>query len=180
MRPAFPTSDYYGPSAPPRRHQPTASLPTRAAHQQRRDGRHRDGSHVHHASIDGIGAQLFPCSIATSTPQTFLAASPPTALDRLRSPRPANVAGRRALRSGPHPPGWSRRPLLRGFNHWFTLVTPFRLAERALNRLVVPVRLAVVRAAPALACASRLRLPSASPGRCDDSAAKPSQLRSIT
>lgn len=53
MRPAFPTSDYYGPSAPPRRDQPTASLPTAG-------GRHRDGSHVHHVSIDGIGAQLFP------------------------------------------------------------------------------------------------------------------------
>ena len=53
MQPALPASDYYGPSAPPRRHQPTASLPTTG-------GRHRDGSHVHHVSIDGVGAQLFP------------------------------------------------------------------------------------------------------------------------
>lgn len=58
MWPAFPSSDYYGPSAPSRRHQPTASLPT--ATRRQRVGRHRDGSHVHHASIDGVGAQLFP------------------------------------------------------------------------------------------------------------------------
>src|SRR5215207_1638274 len=81
MWPAFPTADYYGPSAPTPRHRPTASLP---AH----DGQHEDGSHVHHFSIDGIGVRLFPCSIATSTPQTLSAASPPAALGRLRSSRP--------------------------------------------------------------------------------------------
>jgi hypothetical protein len=53
---------------------------------------------------------------------------------------------------------------LRGFNHWFTSVTPFRLAERALSRLVVPARLASVRAAPALTRASGIRLLSASSG----------------
>jgi len=58
MWPAFPASDYYGPSAPSRRYQPTASLPATA--RRRQGGRHQDGSHVHHASIDGIGAQLFP------------------------------------------------------------------------------------------------------------------------
>lgn len=59
MWPAFPTSDYYGPSAPPLNHRPTADLPT-ATHCGRRNGRLRDGSHVHHVSIDGVGAQLFP------------------------------------------------------------------------------------------------------------------------
>jgi len=58
MRPAFPASDYYGPSVPPRRHQPTADLPTPPANGC--DGRLWDGSHVHHVSIDGVGAQLFP------------------------------------------------------------------------------------------------------------------------
>ena len=38
----------------------------------------------------------------------------------------------------------------------------FRLAERALDRLMVPVRLAVVGAAPALTRASGIRLPPAS------------------
>src|SRR3954453_9622229 len=91
MRPAFPASDYYGPSVPVRRHQPTASLPTTR-------GRHRDGSHVHHASIDGIGAQLFPCSIATTPPPPFLVSSPPTALRRLWSPRRRSRTTRCALR----------------------------------------------------------------------------------
>jgi hypothetical protein len=123
MRPAFPTSDYYGPSVPLRCHQPTASLPTTG-------GRHRNGSHVHHASIDGIGAQLFPCSFATSTPQTFLAASPPTALRRLRSPRrqlsPTACAAVRPISARFEPVS-----ALRGFNHWFTLVTPsVSLSER--------------------------------------------------
>jgi len=46
MWPAFPAADYYGSSAPPRRHQPTACLPgdQRAAG---RGGGHRGGSHVH-------------------------------------------------------------------------------------------------------------------------------------
>ena len=59
MWPAFPTSDYYGPSAPPQGHQPTTGLPA-ATHTGRQDGRLQDGSHVHHISIDGVGAQLFP------------------------------------------------------------------------------------------------------------------------
>jgi hypothetical protein len=33
--------------------------------------------------------------------------------------------------AGPYPPGLSRRPHLRGFCHWITCVTPFRLACRA-------------------------------------------------
>jgi hypothetical protein len=46
MWPAFPTSDYYGSSAPPRRHQPTTDLPAhRPTGRRGRDG--RDGSHVH-------------------------------------------------------------------------------------------------------------------------------------
>jgi hypothetical protein len=53
---------------------------------------------------------------------------------------------------------------LRGFNHWFTSVTPFRLAEQALGHLVVLARLAFVAAAPALARASGVRLPPASSG----------------
>src|SRR4051812_2934042 len=122
MRPAFPASDYYGPSAPFRRHQPTAGLPTTG-------GRHRDGSHVHHASIDAIDAQLFPCSIATSTPQTFLAASPPTALRRLRSPRPRPRTAYAALR--PTSTRFEPASLSRAFSHWFTLVTPsVSLSER--------------------------------------------------
>ena len=78
----------------------------------------------------GSAPSSSPCSIATSTPQTFLVASPPTALGRLRSPRaqPARAACA-ALR--PTSTRLEPASLLRGFNHWFTSVTPFRLAQRA-------------------------------------------------
>jgi hypothetical protein len=36
-----------------------------------------DGSHVHHAPLDGMGAQLFPGGLATTTPQHFAMASGP-------------------------------------------------------------------------------------------------------
>ena len=50
MRPAFPTSDYYESSAPPRRHQPATDLPTgQLAAARVRD--HRDGSHVHPPTV---------------------------------------------------------------------------------------------------------------------------------
>ncbi len=56
---------------------------------------------------------------------------------------------------------------LRGVNHRFTFVTPFRHRLPDPGRLAVPTRPDVVRAAPTLPCASRIRLPSASPGCCD-------------
>ena len=74
MRTAFPSSDYYGGSVPLPGPRPTTDLPA-AALAARPDGRPRSGSHVHHVPIDGGGAQLFPGSLAASTPQTFLAAS---------------------------------------------------------------------------------------------------------
>ncbi len=74
MWPAFPASDYYRASVPPRRHQLTTSLPA-AGLAGRRGGRRRGGSHVHHRSVGGVGVQLFPCSLATVTPQAFTVAS---------------------------------------------------------------------------------------------------------
>src|SRR6266542_2765749 len=56
---------------------------------------------------------------------------------------------------------------LRGFDHWFLLTYTFPSCLPDPSRLVVPTRSVVVRAAPALPCVSRLRLPSASIGRCD-------------
>ena len=41
------------------------------------------------------------------------------------------VAGGRALLPGPDPPGFEPVRELRGFNHWFTCVTPLCLARRA-------------------------------------------------
>ena len=107
MWPAFPSSDYYGPSAPPPGHQQTACLPA-AGLAGRQGGGPGGGSHVHHQPVDGGGAQLFPCSLATATPQAFTVASWRQLPCPTRS-RPPWLPGERALLSGPHPPGSSRR-----------------------------------------------------------------------
>ena len=74
MRPALPASDYYGPSAPPPGYQQTACLPAATLEWAAVRGP-GGGSHVHHRPVDGGGVQLFPCSIATTTPQAFTVAS---------------------------------------------------------------------------------------------------------
>ena len=56
---------------------------------------------------------------------------------------------------------------LRGFDHWFLLSYTFPPCLPDPSRLVVPTRPVVVRAAPALPCVPRVRLPSASANRCD-------------
>src|SRR2546422_3350515 len=102
MWPALPASDYYEGSVPSRGHRPTAGLPATDP-DGRWGGRRRDGSHVHHAPIDGGDAELCPCTIATGTPQSFSVASWPGTL-ALASESPA--CGR-ALPPGPYPPGLS-------------------------------------------------------------------------
>jgi len=68
--------DYYGGSATSRPAEPTTNQPA-ADLEGRPAGPARDASHVHRIPVDGVGAQLCPCGIATSTPQTFLVASLP-------------------------------------------------------------------------------------------------------
>ena len=87
--PVLPASDYYGPSAPTRRHQPATRLPCdpRSGH----GGGHQVGSHVHSRPFDELGAQLCPCGIATPTPQSFSAASLPATLTDAGVPRIARV-----------------------------------------------------------------------------------------
>ena len=93
---AFPSSDYYGGSAPSRVHQPTTGLPC-AALAVRSTGRSRNGSHVHCVSIDGGGAQLFSDSISAGTPQTFPAASDGAIRDHRRSRLAVNKVGARCI-----------------------------------------------------------------------------------
>ena len=141
---AFPSSDYYGPSAPSRGHQPTADLPATDL-AARGVGRPRDGSHVHHAPFDG--------SASSSSP----AASP--RLRRRPSPWPP---GRRCTTDvGVVVPTFGddthRCPAhIHQVGAGFSLegVQPlvhFRYASRSrltdLGRLAVPTRPAVVRAA---------------------------------
>jgi len=122
------------------------------------------GSHVHLKSIDGWGAQLYPCGIATVTPQTFTVASgrlvtsptgvPQPPAGRGCAPRPTHI--RQIWAGGP----------LRGVEHWFLTYT-FPSCWPGPHHLAVLARPGVVRTAPTLPGVSRLRLSSASPDRCD-------------
>jgi len=121
MQPAFPTSDYYGSSATPRRQQRTVRLP-----RARRFGGHRrDASHVHHQPVDRVGAQLYPGDIAARCRNT------PRGLARPSDKR----AGETALSSNedqasqqPIAASFGAAVQYRGFHHWFGLPTPFCLA----------------------------------------------------
>ena len=71
---AFPGSEYYGGSAPPRPDRSTVD-PARPSCWPPAIGQDRDGSRVHCDSLDEGGAQLCPCGLATATPQHFTVAS---------------------------------------------------------------------------------------------------------
>jgi hypothetical protein len=68
---------------------------------------------------------------------------------------------------------------LRGFDHWFTRRYAFPPRLPGPGRLAVPTRPVVVGAAPTLPGASRLGLPPASPGCCDNQMAKVLHLRTV-
>jgi hypothetical protein len=164
MWPALPTAEYYGDSATPGRRQPTADLPA-AVLAARREGRHPDASHVHCVPVGRGGAQLFPGSLATGTPQAFPVASLVAKVVTFGVAATVILSGaRRALLTGPHPPGSSRLCRLRGFHHWFTTRCTVLPCLPDPGRLAVPTRPVVVRAAPTLPGASQAGLPSASAG----------------
>jgi hypothetical protein len=165
MRPAFPASNYYGGSVPPRRLQTTAILPSPDLAGQR-GGQRRSGSHVHHAPVGGGGVQLFPCSLTTGTPQSFPVVLGDRATSGLRVARCGPRLGRPLL-PGPYRPGWSRYARLRGFHHWFTSRYTFPPCLPDLDYLAVLAHSVVVEAARAQPCASRVRLPPASTTCCD-------------
>lgn len=78
MRPAFPISDYYGSSAPPRPGQ-QAMHPAGRIAAGRGDTSGGTGMVPTFTSepFDGIGTQLCPSIFATATPQAFTMASRP-------------------------------------------------------------------------------------------------------
>ena len=123
---AFPSPDYYGPSAPSRGHQPTVDLPGNDL-VGRCGGQHRDGSHVPHAPLGRMGAQLFSCGLATATPQAFTVASWSALSTDI------GVASLRTTCTAVQPISTRLElvPLLSGFNHWFTYVAPICLDCRA-------------------------------------------------
>ena len=95
--------------------------------------------------IDGVGAQLCPSGIATTTPWAFTVASRRGASAPARSSRPAQ---RRSVRAATQPIS-ARLELvgrLRGFTRWF-LTYAFPSCWPNPHRLAVPARLGVVRTA---------------------------------
>jgi hypothetical protein len=160
MWPAFPASDYYEDSAPPWSHRTTAVLPV-ANLDGWRGGQLQGGSHVHLRTVDGGGAQLFPGSLAMSTPQAFLMASQPTLFIGI------GVAPRACAADRPRSTRFEPALDLRGFHRWFLRSYTFPSCLPGPNCLVVPARPVVVGAAPTLTCASRLGLPPASATCCD-------------
>src|SRR5215207_6197545 len=90
-----------------------------------------------------------------------------------------NKVGGCALQTGPYPPDLSRHLALRDFHHWFTRVTPSELARR--TRIVwscrhVPPLSGLL---PTLPSVPRIRLPPASPGRCDGLLVESFHLRMV-
>jgi hypothetical protein len=177
MRPAFPTSDYYGGSVPSRPARPTVD-PARIATP---------------AAWPVAGPERFPCS-PTDRSSKEAPGYTPAASPRLRRgpspwpPRPANVTSpgvarpteRRARTApSPHPPGWSWWDTLGGFTHRF-------LAYTSSTRSPDPQPSGSAGHAPALSGplatltgTSRVGLPPASPPCHDKTAAKVSHLHSI-
>jgi hypothetical protein len=108
---ALPGSEYYDGSAPSRSDRLTmrpARLPTPDVQGQ---GQDRDGSRVHCDSLDEGGAQLYPCGIATTTPQHFTVASQDDIhMTARKFPAPARTPERVRTAPSPYPPDLS----------WFT------------------------------------------------------------
>ena len=143
---AFPCSDYYGPSAPSRRHQPTVDLPADQL-AAGREGRPRNGSHVHHVPVDRIGAQLCPCSLANGYAAGIHRGLPTDVNGRLRS-RLARAYSSTRTAARPASTRLEPVPRLRGFNRWFN-----RYA--CLSRLPDPHHLAVLTRPVVVRAASR-------------------------
>src|SRR6266702_3890913 len=105
---------------------------------------------------------------------------------RRLSPRASVPASLSGIEVADHVQRWSARttarpvstrfepvPRLRGFNHWFTLVTPIHLASRARTVWQCQPAPSLSRLLPALPRISGVRLPPASPDCCDSPAEGP-------
>ena len=134
---AFPASDYYGPSAPPRGHRPTTGLPT-TTHWVA-EGRSRSGSHVTTSRSTGWASSSSPA--ASPRVRRRHSSWPP---HRLHEPASESLPaisthGMRCVR--PTSTRWSWRTLkgVQPLVH-FRFASPSRLPAR--GRLAVPTRLA--------------------------------------
>jgi hypothetical protein len=71
-------------------------------------GQNRDGSRVHCDSLDEGGAQLYPCGIATATPQHVTVASRTVTHTTIREFPTPTPSARVRTAPGPYPPDLSR------------------------------------------------------------------------
>ena len=155
MYTAFPCSDYYGSSAPLRRHQPATGLP----HQVGRD--QRSGSHVHSRTLQRGRCPAMPLQLrhgyAAVLPHGLPAGD-------IYQPRSSPTGQTRRVCVATQPLSVRLELVVRAlgaFRRWFLAYTfPSRLPDpRHLTVLARPV---VVRAASTLADVPRVGLPSAS------------------
>jgi hypothetical protein len=99
---------YYDGPAPPRSDRPTMRPARPSAPDGRGSGETGTVPVFTHNSLDDAGAQLYPCGIATTTPQHFTVAS----RDDIHKPAPEFPVPPRSERvrtaPGPYPPDLSR------------------------------------------------------------------------
>ena len=112
MWPAFPASDYYGSSAPPRRHQPATGLPADQL-AAGRGGDRRDGSHVHSRTVRRGRRPAMPLQHRHGYAAGLHRGLPAGDIDPAKE-FPARPACGCALLPSPDPPGSSWWVLLRG------------------------------------------------------------------
>jgi len=136
--------------------------------------RDADGSHVHCIPVDEVGTRLCPCGIVTATPQTFTVTSRPQPVTPGRKFPPPRTA---AVRTAHQPTSTglelvrTQEALQRRFlTYAFSSRSPGPIHPAVLNRPDF------VAAAPTLPADPRIRLPPASPDRCDGQATKASHL----
>ena len=177
MWPAFPASDYYGSSAPTRRHQPTTSLPSTAL-DAARVGDRPMGSHVHCRTARRARCPAMPLRPCHSYAADLHRGLPGGDLTRPRSSPTRHHRVDKPLTS-PYPPGWSWWVRLRGVQ---ALVPhahrPVMLAEPGPSGSAGPPRRCRGCLLP-FSPVPEIGLPPASPRRCDDTAAKVSHLHSV-
>src|SRR3954454_222735 len=180
MWPAFPTSDYYGSSAPSHRHRPAMRLPAGQPAAARKGDR-RDGSHVHSRTVRRGRRPAMPLQHRHGYAAGIHCGLPTGDINRPRSSPTANAtkaAGRVRAAIQPRSARLELVALLRAFSRWFlTYAFPSRLPDP--GHLAVLARPVVVRAASALLRIPRDELPSAAPARCDGPAAVSSHHRSV-
>src|SRR4051812_39649171 len=128
----------------------------------------------------GIGAQLFPGGLATTTPQHFIVAFDPANPGPGRSSLgDCSSRPRCAPLTGPDPPGSSRRSTVGGSTTGSCIRTPVRLACQA--RAVWQYRpvLSLSGLLPPPSAPPEIDCPPASSGRCDDPKRKDSHLPAV-